>query len=270
VDTQEVEALFAQTLVGDYEGEGAQKAVTALREGGSRDIFDYAAAWCSSDDPLKRARAAAVLCQLRRASAASALAERPEWMFRDETYLLVAKMLERERHPLVLESAISALGHLDNVEAVALILRYMDHPDEDVRFSVAFALGCFPNDDEAVKGLLILSLDPDEDVSDWAVFGLGVQGDVDSPEIRQALLRSLEDANINVRDEAVLGLGKRRDQRLIPVLWAMLNEPELRARVAQATADLLELDEDTPEWGASDYKAALTTNSGYRVEAVAR
>jgi hypothetical protein len=97
-------------------------------------------------------------------------------MFRDETYLLVAKMLERERHPLVLESAISALGHLDNVEAVALILRYMDHPDEDVRFSVAFALGCFPNDDEAVKGLLILSLDPDEDVSDWAVFGLGVQG----------------------------------------------------------------------------------------------
>ncbi len=183
-------------------------------------------------------------------------------MFRDEAYLLVAKMLEHERHPRVLESAISALGHLDNVEAVPLILLYTDHPGEDVRFSVAFALGCFPNDDEAIKGLLILSRDVDEDVRDWAVFGFGVQGDVDSPEIREALLRSLEDANINVRDEAALGLGKRRDQRLIPFIWEMLNEPELRVRVAQAAAAFPGLDEGPPEWEASDYKDALRTKFG--------
>jgi hypothetical protein len=262
VDAQEVEALFAQTLVGDYEGEDAWNAVTALRQVGSRDIFNYAAAWSSSDDPLKRARAAAVLCQLRRAPATSPLTEMPEWVFRDETYLLVTKMLENERDPLVLDSAISALGHLDNVEGVALILRYMDHPDEDVRFSVAFALGCFPNNDAAIKGLLTLTMDPDEDVRDWAVFGLGAQGNIDSPEIREALLRSLEDPNVNVREEAAVGLGKRWDQRLIPLLWAMLNEPELKVRVAEAAAALLGLDEDPPEWEAPDYKAALTSKFG--------
>lgn len=259
MDAREVEALFAQTLVGDYEGEDGWKAVTALRQDGSRDIFNYAAAWCSSDDPLKKARAAAVLCQLRRAPATSELAERPEWMFRDETYLLVTKMLENERDPLVIDSAISALGHLDNEEGVALILRYMNHPDEEVCFSVAFALGCFPNNDEAVKGLLTLTRDPDEDVCDWAVFGLGVQGDADSTEIREALLRSLGDANVNVREEAAVGLGKRRDLRLIPVLWAMLNESELKVRVAEAAAALLGLDEDPREWEAPDYKAALTS-----------
>jgi len=134
VDARKVESLFAQTLVGDYEGEDGWKAVTALRQDGSREIFSYAAAWCSSDDPLKRARAAAVLCQLRRAPTTSELAERPEWVFRGETYLLVTRMLENEQDPLVLDSAISALGHLDNVEAVPLILRYTGHPDEGVAF----------------------------------------------------------------------------------------------------------------------------------------
>jgi HEAT repeat protein len=262
VDAKEIEALFAQTLVGDYEGEDGWKAVAALRQDGNRAVFDYAAAWCSSDDPLKRARAAAVLCQLRRASATNALAERPDWMFRDETYLLVTKMLENEREPLVLDSAISALGHLDNVEAVSLILRYMDHPDEDLRFSVAFALGCFPNNDDAIKGLLVLAVDPDEDVRDWAVFGLGVQGNVDSPEIRETLFRSLADANVNVREEAAVGLAKRHDQRIIPALLGMLNEPELKVRVAEAAAALLELDEDPPEWGAPEYKGALISKFG--------
>jgi hypothetical protein len=51
MDTPEVEMLFAQTLLGDYESEGAWAAVTALRQDGSRAIFEHAAAWCLSDDP---------------------------------------------------------------------------------------------------------------------------------------------------------------------------------------------------------------------------
>src|SRR6266404_9126501 len=148
--TSEVEALFEQTLLGDYEGEDAWAAVSALRRDGSREIFEHAAAWCFSDDPLKRARAAAILSQLRREHVTKAPGEKPEWklewMFRDESYSLVTKMLENEQDPVVLDSAICALGHLDNAGAVPLILRYQDHPDEKVRFAVTFALGCFPND----------------------------------------------------------------------------------------------------------------------------
>ena len=178
-------------------------------------------------------------------------------MFRDESYSLVTKMLENEEDPVVLDSALSALGHLGNARAVPLILRYQDHPDEKVRFAVTFALGCFPNDQQSVYGLLKLTSDVDTDIRDWAVFGLGVQGDADSPEIRDALLRCLDDANEDVREEAAVGLGKRQDPRLMPKLRTMLDEPELKVRVAEAAAALLGLDRDPPEWAAEHYKAAL-------------
>ncbi len=259
MNTAEVEALLAQTLLGDCEAEDAWAAVDALRSDGSRKIFEHAAAWCVSEDPLKRARGAAILCQLRRARAPGVEWNpgNTEWMFRDESYLLVTKMLENEQDPMVLDSAISALGHLYEAEAAPLILRYQDHPDRDVRFAVAFALGCFPNDPQSVRGLLKLTSDADEDVRDWAVFGLGVQGDVDSPEIREALLRCLDDANENAREEAALGLGKRHDQRLVPKLLAMLDQPEFSYRVAEAADALLGLSKDPPDWAAEDYKAAL-------------
>jgi hypothetical protein len=67
MNTSEVEILFAQTLLGDYEDEAAWAAITALRQNGSHEIFEHAASWCLSDDPLKRARGAAILCQLLKA-----------------------------------------------------------------------------------------------------------------------------------------------------------------------------------------------------------
>lgn len=213
MDMTEVEALFAQAVLGDPEGEEAWAAVSALRRHGSREIFDYAAAWCLSEDPLKRARAADILCQLQREPLPHDQVQNPEWMFREESYSLITKMLENEQDPLVLSSAITALGHLDNKSAISWILPYLDHPNQNVRFAVSFSLGCFPNDPQSIQGLLKLTIDPAADVRDWAVFGLGVQGDADWPEVREALLRCLIDADEDVREEAAVGLGKRRDQR---------------------------------------------------------
>jgi HEAT repeat protein len=259
MNTAEVEALFARTLLCDYDDEDAWAAVTALHCNGSREIFEHAAAWCASDEPLKRARGAAILSELFRVPTPDG---KPDWrsvekLFRDESYSLITKMLGRERDPRVRNSAVNALGHLGNAEAIPLILRYKDHPDADIRFQVAFALGCFPNDPESIGGLLKLTSDEDADVRDWAVFGLGVQGDVDSPELRETLLRCLDDPNKEVREEAAVGLGKRQDQRLLPRLRTMLDEPELNSRVAEAAAALLGFEKDPPDWTAEDYKAAL-------------
>src|SRR5271166_6200884 len=116
-------------------------------------------------------------------------------------------MLETEQEHLVLASAISALGHLGNDKAIPLILRFQDHSDENVRFAVAFSLCCFPDDSGAVDGLLKLTRDPDAEVRDWTVFGLGVLGSADRPEIREPLLRCLTDADEDVSEEAAVGLG---------------------------------------------------------------
>lgn len=128
---------------------------------------------------------------------------------------------------------------------------------------MAFALGCFPNDPQSVKGLLELTADVDAEVRDWAVFGVGVQGDADSPEIRETLLRCLDDEDENVREEAAVGLGKRQDRRLIPKLLAMLDAeaPELKVRVAEAAAAFLGLPKDPPTWKAADCKRALEKRS---------
>lgn len=257
MDSPKIQALFAQTLRGDYENEEAWEAVSALRSNGSPEVFAIATEWCHSDIPLKRARAAAILCQLRRAPAPNTQQVSPNWMFRDESYALITKMLENDHDPLVLDSVISALGHLRNPKAIPLILRFQDHPNRDIRFALAFALGCFPNDAQSTSGLMKLTLDSDSEVRDWAVFGLGVQGDADSPEIREALLRCLNDADDDVREEAAVGLAKRKDQRVIPKLRAMLDEPELHVRVAEAAAALLALEQVPQDWTAADYKNAL-------------
>jgi HEAT repeat protein len=256
--SEEADAFFAQTLLGDEEDEGAWNAVAALRSDGDEEIFQRAAVWCCSEEALKRARGAAILCQLRRAGVDGPPFQ-PDWLFRPESYSIITKMLETEQDPMVLDSAIHALGHLGVAGAVPLILKYEDHPETDVRFAVACALGCHPYLDEplAIQSLLRLTSDGDAKVRDWAVFGLGAQGDADSPEIRAALLRCLDDADEDVREEAAIGLGKRQDERLIPKLWPLLEGPEVKVRIAEAAALLLGLDKDPPEWGAEDYKAAL-------------
>lgn len=258
MNPSEIEALFARTLVGDPDGDESWEAIWKLRRNGSREIFDRAAAWCKSEDPLKRARAADVLCQLHRARRPNQSVGETEWLFRDESYSLIVKMLEDEQDPLVLDSAISGLGHLDDARAVPVILRYQDHPDENVRFAAAFALCSFPNEAQSVLGLLKLTRDPDAEIRDWAVFGLGVLGDADAPEIREALLRCLNDTNEDVSEEAAVGLGKRQDQHVIPWLQTMLDGSELTVRARETAAGLLGLDEkNLCGWTAADYRSAL-------------
>ena len=258
MNPSEIEVLFARTLVGDHDDEDSWAAVHKLRLNGCREIFDRAAAWCESDDPRKRTRAAEVLCQLRRAPLSDAFAPETDRLFPDEAYRLITKMLETEQDHLVLSSAVSALGHLGNDSAIPLILRFQDHADENVRFAVAFSLCCFPDSPRSVAGLLKLTRDADAEVRDWAAFGLGVLGDSDAPEIREALLRCLNDADEDVREEAAVGLARRQDQRVIPKLRAMLDDPEISPRILDAVAGLLGLKEnEVSDWTAADCRSAI-------------
>ena len=246
-----IDDLFACTLKGDYDDDSPWEAVRALRKLGTRDVFEKAAAWCKSDDPFMRARAVDVLAQLGN------VADHPVNSFPEETYTILCELIQREKDCRPLQSAIIALGHLHNVAAVPLIATFQGHPSADIRFAVAFALGSFPNHAHSVKILLLLMEDSNEDVRDWATFGIGVQGDQDSPAIRDALYRRLSDENEDVREEAMVGLGKRQDQRVLPSLFSALEGPEIKVRVAEAASLLLGMEDDPKEWGAEQYRTAL-------------
>jgi HEAT repeat protein len=130
--------------------------------------------------------------------------ENPGNKFPEESFSIVSDFLKREKDPLPLLSAVHALGHIENPRAVPSLIEYRLHPSADVRFAVACALGNFANDSRAVDALLVLMQDVDEDVRDWATFGLGVLGNLDSEEIRYALCQQLIDPNRNVLEESLV------------------------------------------------------------------
>ena len=249
--------MFARTLSDDYESETAWDAVSALRKLGDRRVFEQAAEWCNSQEPLKRARGANILAQLGRT------VEHRSNSFPEESFAVISEMLMRETEALPLASAIHALGDIDDPRAVRLLIPYRSHPNENVRFAVAVSLGQFPNDPDVVPTLIELMDDADADVRDWATFGLGVQGDQDSPEIRNALAARLNDPFEDAREEAMAGLAKRRDQRVLSPLIASLESKPVRAVAVEAASEMLGLQNDEDEgWTGTDYAAALRRKFG--------
>ena len=149
--------------------------------------------------------------------------------------------------PLI--ASIHALGHIGNPLAIPLMIEKYSHENKKVRFAVACALGTFAGDSRAVEALMALTKDSDEDVRDWATFGLGVLGHVDSPEIRESLLKLTSDPRL-------VGLANRKESRAIPALIAELNRGALSSGLGEA-AEFLGTSEHHDEWGAHDFAEAL-------------
>jgi len=246
-----IDDLFRRTLEGDYEDDHSWAAVHELRRRGTREIFEVAKKWCFSADPLRRARGLDVIAQLGRREGHA------QNSFPEESFALVSSVVGAESDPLPLNSAIHALGHLDDQRALPLILQFRRHPSEDIRFAVAFALGVYPDHPDSVEALLGLMSDTDDDVRDWTTFALGVLGTTDSDEVRAALARALDDSNEDVREEALAGLAKRKDPRALPPLLDALQHEAVTDRVIDAACSLLGMERERKEWTTADYAEAL-------------
>ena len=223
---------------------------------GFRHHFDQASAWCSSPDPIKRARGADILAQIGKT------AEHPNNSFPEESFAVVSGMLAMETDPLPLACAIDALGLIEDQRAVNLVVLYRSHSDAKVRFAVAFALGCFANDPLTELALIELTADIDAEVRDWATFGLGVLGKRDSPEIREALAARLNDVCEDAREEAMIGLAKRRDSRVLSPLIQSLESTSVPDRAIEAACVMLGLKDEVEGLVASDFADRLRREFG--------
>ena len=247
----DISGLFGQTLNCDYDDGAAWEAVDALRRTGARDVFDMAAQWLRAPDALKRARAADVLAQL------GVGAGRPH-AFPKESCALLVKLLATETETRPIASAVVALGHIGEVNALPMIVKASDHDSAPVRHAAAFALGCFAREPSAQSCLIKLMRDRDEDVRSWAIFSLGAMSDIDTPDIRAVLAERLDDPFIDARIEAATALGRRRDPRALPALIACLEQTETPgAGIIDAAGVFLGLAQTPRDWTRDDVVRAL-------------
>lgn len=222
-DPRTTASLISVALAVD--DDACSEIVSLLHHRATREVLESAQSLSQSECGDERSLGAWILGQLGV----------PERVFPEECLATLHGMLEVERDAEVLPSICAALGFLNDPRSVVRLVPLADHPLAEVRFHVAIALQG-QSDALAVQTLIRLSEDADGDVRDWATFALGSQLDEDTPAIREALLRRLDDTDPTARGEAMVGLARRKDERVIA---ALLNEltPE-RMRMLEERPDL--------------------------------
>jgi HEAT repeat protein len=254
--TETIDEVFARTLAGDYDDEAPWAAVRELQGLGTREVFDRAAEWCTSVEPLKRARGADVLAQLGRTS------DQPGNNYPEDSFAVISSLIQIETESRPLGSAIYASGHLGDPRALPFLVRYENHSDAEIRFALAFALGSFTSEATAVDVLVRLTRDEDEDVRDWATFGIGALGKTDSPAIRDALTGRLDDSFEDARQEAIVGLARLKDERVLPALLIALDQPKVPGIIVEAAIEMLGLSESEEAWTPARCAAGLRKKFG--------
>lgn len=244
LERKSTEELFAATLEGGYDDDAPWEAVSVLRLRGGAGVFDVAKLYCGSEDAKARARGLSVLAQL---DAGKPDGERP---FTAECVSIAIEHI-RESDEEIVRCAAWALSHLGTERAVAILIGLRSHPDADVRHAVANCIELRKHP-EGVIILTALMEDGNEVVRDWATFALGndavIEGGVrrftDSPEIRAAFRRRLDDSYEEARREAIWGLALRRDPLGVKLLLKHLESEERWNGDKDAAEELLGLQPD--------------------------
>jgi hypothetical protein len=129
-----------------------------------------------------------------------------------------------EDDDLVIESAVYALGSMaandrDRIVVTAArqwVLSQAASPESNIRLAVARELPWFrsePDDPRVDATLVALTRDEDDEVRNWATFGLAQATAVSSlPAVHAALLERVADTHAETRNEALLGLARRGDE----------------------------------------------------------
>jgi HEAT repeat protein len=155
-------------------------------------------------------------------------------------------LAKTESEPGVLASMARAFGRTGSPSGAPVLIWLSAHPEARVRLQAAAALyfcgldagelrGAAGPDPELVQRILVgLMGDTDSEVRNWATFELGTQTRMDGHAIRDALFRNTSDRDPDTRDEAILGLARRRDPRAVDVLVRQLREPDVSTVAVEA------------------------------------
>lgn len=190
--------------------------VRELRSRGSRAVFYKCETFLRSGNEKERVIAAEILSQL-------APPPRP---FIKETLKLFFEVLEKENNSQVISTIFYGIGHNNEhltEKETELICSFKKNKDLDIKHGLVFALGGIKHM-IAIDTLIELSNDKNNRIRDWATFELGSQTDEDNQKIRMALFDRTNDRHMNTKQEAILGLAKRKDERVKEIINRELQE----------------------------------------------
>lgn len=221
--------LVQVALTGDEDDDAAWGAISELHRRGGEEVFAAACELLRSESPKRRGRGADILAQLGKTAG--------EFPLRERCATAILGALPDEADALVLEAISVALGHIRDPRAVDALLPLATHPDAKVRYGVVFGLLGHAGP-RAVEALIQLSGDSDLDVRNWATFGLGDVDTSDTPALRDALIRRLDDEDDEVRGEALLGLARRHDARVLKPLRRELADLRATTLALEAAEEL--------------------------------
>lgn len=216
------EAIHART------SDARWKRISKLHELGSKEVFAAASRLLSSRHPLEREVGADILGQL---------GFNDSYPFKSASVPRLRRLVREDENAEVAAAALHALGFLGAWQALVRVGKMADHPDRRIRLALAQALAT-PDDpcpQEVIDLLVRLTRDRSGDVRDWACFALGRQCSADSTAIRDALADRIQDRHRDCREEAILGLARRRDPRAVgPLLGALTSKSVGRLSVEAA------------------------------------
>ncbi|MEG4108312.1 HEAT repeat domain-containing protein [Microcoleus sp. S13_C5] len=149
----------------------------------------------------------------------------------DEAIARLLKFVEHSHH-CVRRSAADALGKIGDAQAIPVLLKLVEDSHSSVRRSAADALGKI-GDEKAIPGLLKLVEDSDFYVRWGAADVLGNIGDA---QAIPGLLKLVEDSHPYVRSSAADALRKIGDAQAIPGLLKLVEDSDSYVRNSAAYA----------------------------------
>ena len=209
-------------------------AIAVLHDRGSPALLARILTLVRSPSARRRALGLDIAAQLREPGSIHDY-ERVPYAAEATEAMLVAAL--DDPHLAVRQSAIVGLGHRPVKAALPALLAHARHADPRIRFALAHALGSYA-DPEATAASMQLASDSDDGVRDWATFDIGTLRDADDEAIRALLWKNAHDPNRDVRGEAVVGLARRSDPRVIGLLKDRLLDDDCRVYELEAAEEM--------------------------------